>query len=201
MITLLEKGISFDITYIDINDPPAWFSEISPFGKVPVLRTNGSVLFESAVINEYLDEITPPSMHPQDPLQKALHRGWIEYASSLIFAQHDLYWSKDEPLYEKNRQHIGSLLKRLDAQITHTPYFNGTNLSLVDVAYAPLFMRFKLIEKIHPANIIQQHTRLYAWSEELMSLDSVQKSVVPEFEELYIGAIRKAEGYMSQFLG
>jgi len=90
LIILLEKNIPFDIIYIDINNPPSWFVEISPFGKVPVLRTNGEVLFESAVINEYIDEISPPSLHPQDPLEKAQHRGWIEFGSSLNFDQHDL---------------------------------------------------------------------------------------------------------------
>jgi glutathione S-transferase len=200
MITLLIKDIPFDITYIDINDPPDWFLDISPFGKVPVLRTNHSVLFESSVINEYLDEITPPSMLPEDPLQKAQNRAWIEYGSSLNFAQHDLYWSKEQQEFQKNLQDIRRRLERLEQQLTQTPYYNGTQLSLVDVAYAPLLMRFRLIEGLHSSGIINNLPHLQSWTEELCSLDSVQKSVVPEFNQLYIGAIKKADGYMSQFL-
>jgi glutathione S-transferase len=200
MITLLVKNIPFDITYIDINDPPAWFMDISPFGKVPVLRTDDSILFESSVINEYLDEITPPSMHPKDPLQKAKNRAWIEYGSSLNFAQHDLYWSKDQEEFHKYFQQIRRHLERLEQQITETPYFNGAALSLVDVAYAPLLMRFKLVEGLYASGIIQGLPNLQHWSDELTALEPVQKSVVANFNDLYIGAIEKADGYMSQFL-
>jgi len=55
VITLLQKGVDFKINYIDIHDPPEWFQQISPLGKVPVMRVDNTVLFESAVINEYLD--------------------------------------------------------------------------------------------------------------------------------------------------
>jgi glutathione S-transferase len=200
VILLLEKDIPYDITYIDINNPPAWFTDISPFAKVPVLRINDTVLFESAVINEYLDEVTPPSLHPQDPLEKAQHRGWIEYGSSLNFEQHDLYWSKDQQDYQRNLENISKKLQRLEQQLTNTPFFGGNKLSLVDIAYAPLLMRFKLIEKIHPSGLFEGLPRMQAWSVQLTSLDSVQKSVVPEFDDLYVGAIKKSSGYMSAFL-
>ena len=56
VIVLLEKEAPFDITYIDLSNPPDWFKAISPMGKVPVLKVDDTVLFESAVIMEYLDE-------------------------------------------------------------------------------------------------------------------------------------------------
>ncbi len=59
VITLNKKGIDYKITYIDLADKPDWFLALSPLGKVPVLKHGDEVLFESAVINEYLDEITP----------------------------------------------------------------------------------------------------------------------------------------------
>ena len=200
LILLLEKDIPYDITYIDISKPPEWFTDISPFSKVPVLRVNDTVLFESAVINEYLDEITPPSLHPQDPLEKAQNRAWIEYGSALNFEQHDLYWSKDQQGYQKNLENVSKKLQRLEHQLANSPFFNGSKLSLVDIAYAPLLMRFKLIEKIHPSGLLQGMPRIQAWSKQLNSLDTVQKSVVPEFESLYTGAIKKSSGYMSPFL-
>jgi len=52
-------------------------------GKVPLLKVEDKVLFESAVICEYLD-VTPSSLHPADPLEKANHRAWIEFGSSIL---------------------------------------------------------------------------------------------------------------------
>ncbi|MEE8212846.1 MAG: glutathione S-transferase family protein, partial [Acidiferrobacterales bacterium] len=79
VMTLLEKGVAHDIDYVDLSDRPDWFVELSPLGKVPVLevtRDDGSkvVLFESVVINEYLDEVTEGSMLPADPLDRAHSR-------------------------------------------------------------------------------------------------------------------------------
>ncbi len=55
VITLKEKNVDFDIEYIDLANKPEWFLKISPLGRVPVLQVGEEVLFESAVINEYLD--------------------------------------------------------------------------------------------------------------------------------------------------
>ena len=79
-----EKSIPHVRRYIDLADKPDWFREISPLGKVPLLQIAGAVIFESAVIFEYLDEVTPGSLHPDDPLQKAHHRAWIEFASTIL---------------------------------------------------------------------------------------------------------------------
>ena len=54
-------------------------------GKVPVLIVDeNKVLFESAVICEYLNEITFGSLHSKDPLEKARHRAWIEFGSGIL---------------------------------------------------------------------------------------------------------------------
>ena len=82
-ISLFEKGVPFERVYIDLANKPDWFLEISPLGKVPVLKVehevgSESVIFESAVILEYLDETLP------NPLERARHRGWIEYGSAIL---------------------------------------------------------------------------------------------------------------------
>ena len=71
VITLKHKGVPFEVKYIDLENKPDWFLRLSPTGKVPVLKVGDTVLFESAVINEYLNDVNPPSMHPADPLDRA----------------------------------------------------------------------------------------------------------------------------------
>jgi glutathione S-transferase len=71
-MVLLEKGIDFDFTEIDLDNKPDWFLKVSPYSKVPVIRHNGAVIWESAVINEYLDEVFPePPLLPHDPVARA----------------------------------------------------------------------------------------------------------------------------------
>ena len=72
-IALAEKGVPFERRTVDLADKPDWFRAISPLGKVPLLIVRGddaseTVLFESAVICEYLEETVPGvKLHPSFP--------------------------------------------------------------------------------------------------------------------------------------
>ncbi len=77
--TMRAKGVEFDVTYINLRDKPDWFLEISPHGKVPVLKVDDVPLFESNAIAEYLDEEVAPRLHPQAPIVRALNRAWTDY--------------------------------------------------------------------------------------------------------------------------
>ena len=103
VIVLTEKSIEHKRTYINLEDTPDWFTNVSPLGRVPLLEVNGSVLFESQVIAEYLDEATPGSLHPGDLLEKAKHRSWIEFGSETLAAAGGLYSAGDESEFEKKK--------------------------------------------------------------------------------------------------
>lgn len=199
VITLLEKKIDFDVKYIDIKHPPDWFLKISPFGKVPVLCVDDKVLFESAVIVEYLDEISPPSLHPSDPFRKAENRAWIEFGSNLNMEQYGMLIAKDQSSYEEKYQMVRKDLERLEQQLGDGPYFNGQQFALVDAAFAPPLMRFELIERYYDFKLLNGCPKLQAWQKTLLSRESVKQSVVPEFATLFTKAVHDAGGYTAQW--
>ena len=84
VIALTEKGVAFDRVYVDLADKPDWFLAISPLGKVPLLKVDDAVIFESAVILEYLEETQPNPLYPADPLARARHRAMIEFGSAIL---------------------------------------------------------------------------------------------------------------------
>jgi len=198
VITMRYKGQPFDITYIDLQNKPAWFLEISPFGKVPVLRVDDTVLFESAVINEFIDDITSGSLMPEDPLLRAKNRAWIEFGSHCLFKQHDLYSAEDEARFEELHASVLSDLGRIEGILVDGPFFNGTNFSLVDAAYAPLLQRYEILNRWHPLFQLSDFPRIARWWEALLAMDAVGGSVVPEFEELFRAHVRKSAGYGAQ---
>ncbi len=199
VITLRHKQLPFDIRYIDINDPPEWFKEISPFGRVPVLRVDQDmVLFESAIINEFVDDVTAGSLKPDDPLTLARNRGWIEFGSNAIFDMAAMFSAKTEEDFDTALQAAMSNLQRVEDQCNETPWFNGDFFSLVDCAYAPLFMRYEILNRIHPLFDASDFPRLSAWSERLLELEEVKGSVVEDFEDLFLAHVRKPGGFGSQ---
>lgn len=200
VITLLEKKVDFRITYIDLADPPDWFLKVSPTGKVPLLRVGDAVLFESAVINEYLDETNPPPLHPADPLRRAHNRAWIEFASGLLGTQYGLLTAKTEAEFEQKRTEATQQLAQVETQLGDGPYFNGPAFSLADAAFAPAFMRFAILEQHRPLHLFAENSRVAAWSQALLARESVQESVPADFEHLFTDYFKKKGDYVAQFL-
>jgi glutathione S-transferase len=197
VITLLKKGIDFKITYIDLDDPPDWFLKISPLGKVPVVRYGDEVLFESAVINEFLDEITPAPIMPAEPLHKAKDRAWIEYSSQLIVDQYLMSVADNSSDFEKHSEALIDKLQRLEDTVDGAGFFHGQVFSLVDSALAPLFTRFEIISKQFSRDLISAFPKLAAISQRLLDLDYVQKSVTENFEDVYVGYLKKHNSYLA----
>lgn len=69
-----EKGLPFTRRDVDLARKPDWFLHVSPLGRTPVLLVEDVAVFELAVICEYLDETAQPRLHPEDALQRAIHR-------------------------------------------------------------------------------------------------------------------------------
>lgn len=201
VITLLEKDIPFKRTNIDLANKPAWFLQISPLGKVPVLRINGNILFESAVINEYLDEITPPSMHPQDPLQKAMNRAWIEFGSELSNLSFKMLVTPERKVVEDSLQALRDKFAFLEKNLNAAPFFNGAAFSLIDAAYAPVFIRIEyLLQQVIADIIPPECTRARAWGEAILARPSVQGSIIERFTELANQRFKKRGGILLQDL-
>lgn len=200
VITLNVKAIDYEIEYIDLQQKPDWFLALSPFGKVPVLQVGETVLFESAVINEYLDEITPPSLHPRDPLKKAHHRAWIEFGSALLLDQYHLMTAPDAETYAKKQAQFQANLTRLEAQLdAEGPYFAGPDISLVDTAYAPVLMRNALLAEAG-VELLPLSARLQRWTETLMARQDVQQSVPEDFKTLFFEGIQQGTSHLRQLL-
>jgi glutathione S-transferase len=82
-LVLAEKRLDFELVEIDLQNKPAWFSTVSNYGKVPALQHKQQRIVESAIVNEYLDEVFPePALLPADPGTRAVARIWIDYANT-----------------------------------------------------------------------------------------------------------------------
>lgn len=187
VILLKEKGIDFELTYINLKEKPDWFLEISPLGKVPVLLVDGTPVFESAVIAEYLDETVTPQLHPIAPLTKAIHRSWIEFSSTLIMAQYRYLMADTDEQREKERLAIYDGLTLLSEQCDPVgPFFTGQTLCLMDTTIAPLFMRMDIL--IENENIeFYPNARIKQWAAALKEKNTVKQSVIEEFKEEFTG--------------
>jgi glutathione S-transferase len=180
-IVLDEKSIPYEIEFIDLANRPDWFRDISPLGKVPVLLVDGVPLFESAVIVEYLDEITAGSMHPTDPFDKARNRAWIEFASNTLSAIGGFYSAKDQETFEAKTELLRARFRTLENILGDGPYFNGDQFSLVDAAFGPVFRYFDVIERYADFGLFAETPKVRAWRRALRQRPSVQRAAVEDY--------------------
>jgi glutathione S-transferase len=200
IIALLEKNINHAREYIDLSNPPSWFLKMSPLGKVPLLIVNDKhVIFESAVICEFLDEITPGSLHAEDPIIKAIHRAWIEFGSLLLDDIGSLYNSQSASAFQNQTQMIHEKLLRLE-EIIQTPYFSGEDFRMVDAVYATIFRYFDVMDPYLPFNIFSQCPKVSQWRLNLSQQDSVIKAVKPDYPMKLLEFLRNRNSHISELI-
>ena len=181
-IVMAEKGIAFSRTDIDLAHKPDWFLRLSPLGKVPLLRVDGHTLFESGPIVEYLEEIAEPKLHPQQPLQRARHRAWMEFASALLNDIATLYRATPQRFEEALRQ-AHQHLAELEQVLGDGPFFDGKTFCLVDALFAPVLRYWEVFDLLAETRLPPQLTRLHAWRMALLRRPSVVAAVAPDYPQ------------------
>ncbi len=201
-IVLAEKGAPFIRTDIDLADRPAWFDAISPTGKVPLLRVDDRhVLFESAVIAEYLDETIAPRLLPEDALERARHRAFVEFASGTLGEIAGLYTAPDAASYAAKRRALRGRLARIEAELDPAgPYFAGAAFGLVDAAFAPVFRYFDVIDPATCEDSLQGLPRVVAWRAALAARASVKGAVARDYPARLAAFLRGKPSHLASLM-
>jgi glutathione S-transferase len=196
IIALEEKGVEYDRTYIDLANKPDWFLAISPTGKVPVMKVDGEVLFESSVIAEFIDEVTPGSLHPSDPLQKARQRAWMEFGSSILADIGGFYSAPDAESFEAKRATIAGKFGRLEGEV-RGPFFGGERFGLVDAVYGPVFRYVDTFDRIRDFGFLAGLPKVQAWRKGLSARPSVKAAVPEDYAARLVAFIDARNTYLS----
>ena len=186
VIALTEKGVTHERTYIDLAAKPDWFTALSPLGKVPLLLVDeATALFESAVICEFLEETAPGvRLHPDDPVERARHRAWIEFASATLGSIAGLYAAPDADAFEQKRADLAAKMAWLERALGTGPYFAGKRFSLVDAAFGPVFRYFDTFEAALPSlGVFDALPKVRAWRAALAGRPSVRDAVAADYPE------------------
>jgi len=200
IIVLEEKGANYSRKYVDLANKPEWFLKVSPLGKTPVLLVGGDAIFESAVICEYLDETLHSRMHPTDSLEKARHRAWMEFGSSVLNTIAGFYSAQSEAQLLTRATELRERFAQLEAVLGSGPYFGGNRFCLVDAAFAPVFRYFDVFDHIYDVDFFSHTPKVAEWRRVLAKRRSVQRAVEPEYPRLLSEFIANRHSALSQRL-
>jgi len=180
-IALAEKGLAWDGVTVSLAKKDQKRPEHlrrNPYGKIPVIDDDGKILFESCIINEYLDEKYPnPPLMPKDPFLRGRGRILVDYALNYL---HEPYWTlrgemlkkeseRNAAVMDEKRRTLRKLLEYLEEALGDKPYFLG-DFSLTDIAVIPRFLRMEAYGAM-PAPALP---KLNQWLDRMKERSSVQ---------------------------
>lgn len=199
-IVLAEKGAAFERRDVDLSNKPGWFLAVSPLGKTPVLLVGDTPVFESAVICDYLDETLAPALHPADALQRARHRGYVEFGSAVLNAIAAFYSAADDDALRLRHAGIVHHLATLEAALTehNGPWFAGAHFSIVDAVFGPVFRYFDVFEAHTDFSFTTGLPTLHAWRQRLAARASVRGAVAPDYAQRLLAFLLQRDSALSR---
>jgi glutathione S-transferase len=153
-VVLAEKNLPYEIVPVDLTKKEQKhpdYLKMNPYGKVPVLTDDATVLYESLIINEYLEEKYPnPPLLPKDPAKKAKGRILIDYGMSHFDSAYQKLRmelqkeakEQSQPIIDGAKNDLKKLLQRFEDELGDQQYLLG-DFSLVDADLIPRFTRLE----------------------------------------------------------
>ena len=139
---LYEKGMDFQIVDVDLHNKPEDLAVMNPYNQVPVLVERDLMLYESNIINEYIDDRFPhPQLMPADPVMRARARLFLFRFEHEMFTHVETLEKGNQRFADKARAAIRDNLAQIAPVFAKQKYMLGDEFSMLDVAIVPLLWR------------------------------------------------------------
>ncbi len=181
-IVLGEKAIAHESVEIDLDDKPDWLADLTPTGRVPVIRHGDFVLWESAIINEYLDgSFGGPPLRPPDERGRAVMRNEIRHVDNVFLPiVYKMLFEQAPAEQAKLRGQAEDGLRYLEARIAalqgEGPFWLGRSLGLVDAALFPFFERLPVFEHYRGLALPAECVCLQRWLDAVSAQPAVAET-------------------------
>lgn len=151
-VVLAEKDLEFEKIFVDLRKQEQKlpdFLRLNPYGKVPVLVDEDEVVYDSTIINEYLEDEYPlPRLMPEDSQGRARVRLLEDYCdnsfippTTVLLAQlRKSDAERDVQRVEQARDELRRALYYLRDRLAGHEFLAGKEFSLADAAFAPRLM-------------------------------------------------------------
>lgn len=180
-IVLYEKDVECQVIEVEPDKKPKELADFNPYNQVPTMVDRDLVLYESYIINEYLDERLPhPPLMPVDPVSRARAR--------LMLLRFDRDWysliptieTADKRTANKARNVIRDGLTVISPVFKEQPYILGEEFTLVDCSLAPILWRLDY----YGINLPRQAKPLLEYAERIFARKSFKESLTEAEQEL-----------------
>jgi len=177
---LFEKGMDFEIRDVDLYNKPEDIAVMNPYAQVPILVERDLILYESNIINEYIDERFPhPQLMPGEPVDRARVRLFLLNFEKELFVHVSVLEARhakpNEKAIEKAKQQITDRLTQLSPVFLKNKFMMGDQFSMLDVVIAPLLWRLNH----YGITLSKNATPLLKYAERIFSRPAFIEALTP----------------------
>lgn len=182
-IALIEKGLEFERVNVDLakrEQKSPEYLKIHPFGQVPALDDEGFIVYDSTIINEYLEDEYPyPPLMPNDSEGRARARLMEDFRDThfnpsfvkIVYEMRKPEAERDANVIENAKAEINKCFDRIEKELEGKEYLAGS-FSLSDIAF---MANFDLLDRFQiPVDAKFQNT--LAWIARLKARPSFTAS-------------------------
>jgi RNA polymerase-associated protein len=175
-IVLYEKGMDFQIHDVDLFNKPEDLAVMNPYNRTPVLVERDLILYESNIINEYIDDRFPhPQLMPADPVMRARARLFLFRFENELFCNIEALEKGNQKAADKARQLVRDSLAQIAPVFAKQKFMLGDEYSMLDVAIAPLLWRLDY----YGVQIPKQAAPILKYAERLFSRPAFIEALTP----------------------
>ena len=181
-VVLAEKDLEYEKIFVDLRKQEQKlpdFLRLNPYGKVPVLVDEDEVVYDSTIINEYLEDEYPlPRLLPEDSQGRARVRMLEDYCDNSFIPPTTMLLTqlrktdaeRDPQRVEQAREELRRALYYLRDRLAGQEYLVGKEFTLADASYAPRIMVLgRLGVELEPAL-----SSVQAWIDRIRARSSVR---------------------------
>ena len=180
-IVLLEKDLDIPIINVDLFNKPEKLAAMNPYNQVPVLVDRDLELFESNIINEYIEDRFPqPQLIPTDVAMRARTRLYLHRFDQELFTQVTILDHGTAKQQEVARSTISEQLTQIAPVFSKQQYLLGNEFSILDVVLSPLLWRLAHYQITLPkqcAPLLQYAERIFSRPSFMESLTADEKAM------------------------
>jgi len=168
-----------------------------------LVTESGEALFESDAIIEYIAEVYGNPGELRTPVQRAQDRAWSYQASKHYLSQCSTMRSSDEEGLEQRLAGLQKAFGRAEQALSESAhstgqFFNGAQVSSVDIAWLPLLHRADIIRRHSGFDMLEGFSKVQAWQASLLDTGLAEQSVSEDFETVFTEFYLSDKTYLGQ---
>ena len=181
---LREKGITTDIQNVDGKKIPEDLIALNPYASIPTLTDRELVIYDSAVIIEYLDERYPhPPLMPVSPVDRAKIRlALVSLEADIVSTAIELDASLGSRNENSLRKKLKSMLNASLDLFSSNIYFLNDELTVIDCVLAPILWRLEYFG----ISLGKEQKAITDYMERVFSRETFQNSLSEDEEEMHL---------------